>query len=326
MSSQLPWAIGNTVCGNHIHHCGVIDNFGGAIHIHGMNTQDNRFCHNEVHDQPHHAIYFSMGFGKNYIEYNDLHDLCYVMADAGGVYNNRWSILPGDPVLGEHNVVRYNLIQRVNGVLHTAKPVEDATAISSNERIEMPHFTWGIYYDNSPRRALVYGNITVGNVWGGVFLGGGFAEPADNLIENNIFINSREYQLDLGMRPDAHGNRFVRNIIVQHHPEAWLFRTTELNGIAECDYNIYFAAPGVEMRVNGLDDESFENWRKLGHDANSVIADPMFIDADNGDYRLQPNSPALELGFKQIPIEYIGLAGVEQCHNQYHPLPNTKDY
>ena len=314
MSSQLPWAIGNTVCGNHIHHCGVIDNFGGAIHTHGLNTQSNLFCHNHVHDQPHHAIYFSMGFGQNTIEYNDFHDLCLVMADAGGVYHNRWSILPDDPVLGKHVIVRYNLIQRVVGVHHDIEPVEDATAVPSHERIVMPHFTWGMYYDNSPRRAHVYGNITVGNMLGGVFLGGGYAEPADNLVENNIFINSYEFQSDLGMNEGASGNRFVRNIICQKEPDAWLYRITASDGIAEVDHNVYFAAPGVELRIKGPEDESYENWRKLGYDANSVIADPLFVDAENGDYRLQPDSPALKMGFKQIPVERIGIAGIELCH------------
>ena len=314
MSSQLPWAVGNTICGNHIHHCGVIDNFGAAIHVHGMNTRDNRFCHNHVHDQPHHAIYFSMGFGHNHIEYNDLHDLCYVMADAGGVYHNRWSILPDDPVLGKHNVVRHNLIQRVNGVHHAVEPVADATLAPPHERIRMPHFTWGMYYDNSPRRAHVYGNITVGNVWGGIFLGGGFAEPADNLVENNIFIDSMEYQFDLGMSEQARGNRFLRNIVVQLNPEAWLLRATTLNGVAECDHNVYFAGPGVALRCNGLEDPSFESWRKLGYDAHSVVADPLFVDAANGDYRLQPDSPALKLGFQQIPVDRIGIAGIAACH------------
>ena len=309
MSSQLPWAVGNTVCANHVHHCGVIDNFGGAIHIHGLNTRDNRFCHNHVHDQPHHAIYFSMGFGRNYIEYNDFHDLCYVMADAGGVYNNRWSILPGDPVLGEHNVVRYNLIQRVSGVHHAVEPVDDAAPVPSHERVITPHFTWGIYYDNSPRRAQIYGNVTIGNVWGGVFLGGGYAEPADNLIENNIFIDSRDYQLDLAMNEGARGNRFLRNIVWLRNPDAYLFRVTKINGVAECDHNLYFVSPGVELRIKGLEGESFENWRKLGFDANSVLADPLFVDAEGGDYTLRPDSPALKMGFKQIPFHKIGPGG-----------------
>lgn len=41
-------------------------------------------------------------------------------------------------------------------------------------------------------------------------------------------------------------------------------------------------------------------------DRNSRIADPRFLDADHDDYRLQPDSPALELGFQPVPVEKIG--------------------
>jgi hypothetical protein len=52
-------------------------------------------------------------------------------------------------------------------------------------------------------------------------------------------------------------------------------------------------------------------------DIHSVIADPLFEGeaemipnkkyADVKGFRLQPNSPALKLGFQQIPVEKIGL-------------------
>jgi len=53
--------------------------------------------------------------------------------------------------------------------------------------------------------------------------------------------------------------------------------------------------------------ESFDKWRQNGYDTNSLIADPLFIDPAEGDYRLQPDSPALKLGFKKIPVDRIGL-------------------
>jgi hypothetical protein len=37
-----------------------------------------------------------------------------------------------------------------------------------------------------------------------------------------------------------------------------------------------------------------------------VVADPLFVDRDHDDFRLKPDSPALKLGFEQIPIEKIG--------------------
>ena len=48
------------------------------------------------------------------------------------------------------------------------------------------------------------------------------------------------------------------------------------------------------------------SWQNLGADKNSVVADPLFVNAAKDDYRLQPNSPAFKLGFKEIPVEKIG--------------------
>lgn len=52
--------------------------------------------------------------------------------------------------------------------------------------------------------------------------------------------------------------------------------------------------------------DEWQSWQALGMDRHSVIADPLFVDAEHGDYRLQPDSPALKLGFKPIPVDKIG--------------------
>jgi hypothetical protein len=47
-------------------------------------------------------------------------------------------------------------------------------------------------------------------------------------------------------------------------------------------------------------------WQAMGFDKNSLVADPLFVDPDHGDYRLKPESPAFQLGFQPIPVERIG--------------------
>jgi hypothetical protein len=56
--------------------------------------------------------------------------------------------------------------------------------------------------------------------------------------------------------------------------------------------------------VESLDE--WASWRALGMDQHSLIADPLFVNAAQDDYRLQPNSPAFKLGFQPIPVEKIG--------------------
>lgn len=53
--------------------------------------------------------------------------------------------------------------------------------------------------------------------------------------------------------------------------------------------------------------DEWDAWRELGQDRHSLVADPMFVDPANDDFRLQPGSPAFQLGFKAIPVDRIGL-------------------
>jgi hypothetical protein len=52
--------------------------------------------------------------------------------------------------------------------------------------------------------------------------------------------------------------------------------------------------------------ESWDEWRARGMDAGSAIADPLFVDAVNYDFRLRPDSPALKLGFRPIDLSGVG--------------------
>jgi len=52
-----------------------------------------------------------------------------------------------------------------------------------------------------------------------------------------------------------------------------------------------------------------EEWRKRGHDVHSIVADPMFIDPDHGDFRLKRDSPAISLGIESIDARSAGRTG-----------------
>ena len=47
--------------------------------------------------------------------------------------------------------------------------------------------------------------------------------------------------------------------------------------------------------------------REVGHDKDSVCADPLFVDWANGDFSLKPDSPALKMGIRSIDMNKIGL-------------------
>lgn len=63
-----------------------------------------------------------------------------------------------------------------------------------------------------------------------------------------------------------------------------------------------------DIRLEQVDKASeWEAWQQEGADRHSIVADPLFVDAANGNFNLKPESPALKQGFKPIPFEKIGL-------------------
>ena len=58
-----------------------------------------------------------------------------------------------------------------------------------------------------------------------------------------------------------------------------------------------------------MNDMSFKDWQAQGNDANSIIADPMFVDAENYDFHLKADSPALKIGFKPFDFTKAGVYG-----------------
>ena len=68
------------------------------------------------------------------------------------------------------------------------------------------------------------------------------------------------------------------------------------------DYNVYFGTGPLSDSAANL-----AQWQEQGFDEHSVNADPMFVDPANGDYRVQPESPALKLGFENFDVSRSGL-------------------
>jgi hypothetical protein len=53
--------------------------------------------------------------------------------------------------------------------------------------------------------------------------------------------------------------------------------------------------------------DEWTSWQAEGWDKHSLIADPLFVDWKNDDFRLKADSPAFKLGFEAIPVEKIGM-------------------
>jgi hypothetical protein len=138
-------------------------------------------------------------------------------------------------------------------------------------------------------------------------------------VRNNIFIG--------GNPPSKHAcfegsdDIYAHNIYVNTR-DAWALNRGPSTAVLpiEIDRNVYFNTRGGEpifgfqgVAVGGQRPKSrglaFAEWKALGADKNSVFADPRFVDREGGDFRLEPDSPALELGFKPFPLDRFGTQG-----------------
>ena len=175
-----------------------------------------------------------------------------------------------------------------------------------------------MYFDESASNQTITNNIVVGG-----FLNIAFNRGWDNLVQNNIFVNAQARLFDLNLADkNNHGSRMVRNIFFVDTGEPVGLRITRWNAAREnlqIDQNLYWingAGPAwigfFPEWPGGMPDTAagmWDRWRELGFDTRSVIADPLFVDPATYDFRLEPQSPALKMGFEPIDVSRIGLKG-----------------
>jgi hypothetical protein len=162
----------------------------------------------------------------------------------------------------------------------------------------------GIILDNGCVGILVENNVVhdaVSGGWGCNF------NCLGNVIQNNVFVNGRRYQLTrYGDAPDGppppNGEVFSRNIVVWE--EGPLFNEKDWWSFATLwDYNLYWRSDGKPVQFMG---RSLNEWQAKGMDKHSVVADPLFVDPARHDYRVRPESPAHKIGFRSIDIRDVG--------------------
>lgn len=261
---------GNEIVDCHIHGGGRF--FHSAVAIFIGQSYNNRIIHNHIHDFYYTgvSIGWTWGYGRsltkeNLVESNHIHHIGVlsdgegpILSDMGGVYT--LGIQPG-------TAIRLNLIHDIAGLRYGG---------------------WGIYFDEGSTNITAEGNIVYCTTHGGFHQHYG----RENIIRNNIFAFGQEAQIQR-TRSEQHSSfTFEHNIVYWRGGSLLAGNIEDLGFIF--DHNLYWREGGGEIRFGNL---SWEEWRKLGMDRNSLIADPLFNAPDEYDFRLKPDSPAFKLGF-----------------------------
>lgn len=238
----------------------------------------NTVSHNEICDFYYSgcSVGWSWGYAPstahhNVFEYNHIHHLGkFVLSDLGGIYS--LGISPG-------TVERYNLIHDVYSYSYGG---------------------WGLYTDEGSSDILLEHNVVYNTKSGGFHQHYG----RGNILRNNIFAFAHESNIIRSREEEHLSFTFERNIVLTHNGRP--LGGNWNNGQYLLDHNLYWDVGGTELDFAG---RTFEEWQESGQDRHSLIVDPLFVDAANGDFRLRENSPAFALGFTSFDLQDVGLYG-----------------
>ncbi len=283
----------NVISYNNIHDCGLVFPSGVGVNIDdGGGLIANNLIHHTSHSGVyvrHHTTDYGQGPERSnqeqklIIEYNEIYEVMHGSNDGAGIF-----------VRDDHIVIRNNLIY-------------DVWAVSGG--IGSPG--WGIYLGCETRNCLIENNVVYRASAGQMI----WFLNKNNTFFNNIFVDGSRTQINYQNSGDAyhHNIRFLRNILSFSGSDTPLYSFGYSSGRSlpeESDYNLIFPAGGQDLVIRGLPGvETFEDWQELGFDQHSIVADPLFVDPENDDYTLRPDSPAFELGFKPIDLSRVGLRG-----------------
>ena len=307
---------------NRIVHCEVHETAGGGIRLgeeryQGSdalqtthNTIDNCFIHHGGAVFPDAVGVWIGHSGHNRVTHNEISDLIYSGISAGW----RWHYGPHG---AHHNTIEWNHIHHLGfGVLSELSAIytlgeSPGTVIRHNllhDTYDYKFGSWGIGLDQGTSGTLVENNILYNHGHGiGLHYG------RDNVVRNNIIAFCRENMLGVGRVEEHLSMDFHHNIVYDTDGTVALGNWGKAK--MKSDYNCYWDPDaGPDLEICGW---TFEEWQERGHDPNSLLADPRFVDPRKLDFRLRPDSPALKLGFKPIDLSRAGLYG----HSQWVQAP-----
>jgi hypothetical protein len=160
---------------------------------------------------------------------------------------------------------------------------------------------WGIYFDEGSSGILATSNIVYRTTHGGFHQHYG----ETNMVWNNIFAFGRDQQIQRTRAEPHRSFSFKTNIV---YFDSGVLVAGDWSGMNYLiDRNVYFDGRPDAKEVT-FGDNSLEKWRAQGKDRNSIFANPLFVAPKENDFRLQPKSPALKVGFEPIDLSNVGIS------------------
>ena len=311
----------NAVTNNIIHHCGEILLHAQAIIV--AQSGENHIAHNVIHHCPRLGVSICgvrvPMLEERHIDYDDTSktfrwgEMDAAIAPPGDGPDDNWDRFT--PFLhARGNIVEYNEIYRVLEALNDGAAINLTGAGEDNiirrnyiHHIAVHKGAGGLRVDDWQRGTTFEENIVhMTNL-------GGITRKNFNHVVNNVFVDcsARGYVRFASYPNEAagYGSLVERNIYCESLPGVTYYAMAYMasDGVSypkhcAADRNVFWCAENPAEAEASLDE-----LRKDGIEPNSIAADPMFVDAANGDFRLKDDSPALTLGIVSLDRHEAGL-------------------
>lgn len=255
---------------NLIHDIGTIEKQVAGIEI--DIAMDITASHNTIYNVPRSGVNIGDGcWGGHIIEFNDVFNTVLETGDHGAF--NSW----GRDRFWLSNISSVNkLVEQYPDLplLDVIKPIT-----LRNNRFHCEH-GWDIDLDDGSSNYHIYNNLCLN---GGLKLREGFYR----VVENNILVNNTFHP---HVWYDKSMDVFAHNIVTTEYAPVRISNWGKM-----VDSNFFIYKSGMEAA------------RKNKTDLNSKGGDPLFINEAAGDFRVKPTSKALEIGFKNFPMNDFGV-------------------
>lgn len=237
---------------------------------------------------------------------NEIHDGWYTAVSVGWIWG--YAENPTDNIQVKDNLI-YNIgngwLSDMGGIYTLG--TQPGTVLSGNEIYNVGCYGgkqgyggWGIYLDEGSTEILVEKNLVYDCS----------SQPfhqhygRDNMIRNNIFAFGGDGVFRI-TRNEDHNSLFLEKNILVTDDRVMYWHTTDEDWFKD-NSNLYWDY-GNKSVYSGYSTDPFNRegivtMVSKGYYNNAVYENPLFKDAENRDFTLAENSPALQTGFE--PFEY----------------------